>query len=97
MFLVITFVPFLLFNGLLTALPVVLYNPKEIWGVRAYTIPIEDFFYSFSLLGFNALVYRLVQRRLEAASADVGERGADVKTGGGSQGDRNVDDGGRDG
>jgi lycopene cyclase domain-containing protein len=59
----LTYVPFLIFNGLLTALPVVVYDNREIWGVRAYTIPLEDFFYSFALLGFNLLVYVPLSRR----------------------------------
>jgi lycopene cyclase domain-containing protein len=58
--LLLTYVPFLVFNGLLTALPVVLYSPRAIWGVRLYTIPLEDFFFSFSMLGFSVLSYRLL-------------------------------------
>jgi lycopene cyclase domain-containing protein len=61
----LTNIPFLIFNGLLTALPVVVYNDAENWGVRAFTIPLEDFFYSFSLLGFNFLVYQPLRRALE--------------------------------
>jgi lycopene cyclase domain-containing protein len=57
-----TYVPFLIFNGLLTALPVVLYSPRAIWGVRLYTIPLEDFLFSFSMLGFSVLSYRLFLR-----------------------------------
>jgi lycopene cyclase domain-containing protein len=56
---VISYVPFLLANGLLTALPVVTYGSQAILGFRVITIPIEDFLYSFSLLGFNLLAYRL--------------------------------------
>jgi lycopene cyclase domain-containing protein len=60
--LALTYVPFLIFNGLLTAIPIVVYNDAENWGIRVYTIPLEDFFYSFSLLGFNFLVFRLLGR-----------------------------------
>jgi lycopene cyclase domain-containing protein len=63
---VLTYVPFLIFNGLLTAIPIVVYNDLENWGIRVYTIPLEDFFYSFSLLGFNFLVFRLLRRGPEA-------------------------------
>jgi len=66
---ILTYVPFLLSNGLLTALPVVTYNDAENWGVRVYTIPLEDFFYSFSLLGFNLLVYLPLRRALDALRA----------------------------
>jgi lycopene cyclase domain-containing protein len=65
----LTYVPFLIFNGLLTAIPIVVYNDAENWGIRVYTIPIEDFFYSFSLLGFNFLVFRLFRRSAEGRSA----------------------------
>ena len=62
----LTYVPFLIFNGLLTGIPIVVYNDAENWGIRVYTIPLEDFFYSLSLLGFNILVYLPLRRRLEA-------------------------------
>lgn len=62
MFIGISMVPFLIFNGVLTSLPVVEYGSRAIWGVRVYTIPLEDFFYCFTLLGLNALVYSLFTR-----------------------------------
>ena len=65
----LTYVPFLIFNGLLTAVPIVIYNDAENWGIRVYTIPLEDFFYSFSLLGFNFLVFRLLRRKSETRNA----------------------------
>ncbi len=60
----ITYVPFLIVNGVLTALPIVLYADAAIWGVRVFTIPLEDFFYSFSMLGFDIMVYRALDFRL---------------------------------
>jgi lycopene cyclase domain-containing protein len=57
--LLVSYVPFLLANGLLTALPVVTYGDQAILGFRVISIPIEDFLYSFSLLGFNLLAYRV--------------------------------------
>lgn len=60
-------VPFLIVNAVLTALPVVEYNATAIWGARLGTIPLEDFFYNYSLLSFYLLAYRLAGRR---ASAD---------------------------
>jgi lycopene cyclase domain-containing protein len=59
----LTYAPFLVFNGILTSVPLVLYNDAEIWGVRVYTIPVEDFLYSFSLLALAILVYRPLRRR----------------------------------
>jgi len=62
LWLAICLVPFLLVNSILTALPVVQYNANAIWGVRFGTIPLEDFFYNYSLLSFYLLVYRLAGR-----------------------------------
>jgi len=52
-----SFIPFLIVNYALTSLPVVLYNPASVWGFRILTIPIEDFFYSFSMISFYIIVY----------------------------------------
>lgn len=57
-------IPFLIVNTILTALPIVQYNPSAIWGPRFITIPLEDFFYNYSLLSFYLLVYRLVKRNV---------------------------------
>jgi lycopene cyclase domain-containing protein len=50
-------VPFLIVNGVLTALPVVEYAPFGITGVRLGTIPVEDTLYSFVLLILNVYFY----------------------------------------
>jgi lycopene cyclase domain-containing protein len=65
LFITITYLPFFIVNYFLTAPPVVWYNPEAIWGIRITTIPLEDFFYSFSMLGFYLLVYRLLGRKKE--------------------------------
>lgn len=54
----ITFLPFLIVNGVLTSIPVVSYSEKAILGYRVGTIPIEDFLYSWSMLTLNLLVYQ---------------------------------------
>jgi lycopene cyclase domain-containing protein len=59
----LTYLPFLVFNGILTSVPLVVYNDAEIWGARVRTIPVEDFFYSFSLIALAVLVYRPLRRR----------------------------------
>jgi len=59
MWLAICYVPFLLVNSVLTALPVVQYNPTAIFGFRVFTIPIEDFFYNYAMLSFYLLFYRM--------------------------------------
>jgi lycopene cyclase domain-containing protein len=53
----ITYIPFLIVNYVLTSLPVVSYNENAIWGYRILTIPIEDFFYSYSMISFFLLIY----------------------------------------
>ncbi|MEI6877035.1 MAG: lycopene cyclase domain-containing protein [Spirochaetota bacterium] len=53
----LSFLPFLIFNGLFTALPIVRYAPAMILGPRVITIPLEDFAYSFSLIALAMMVY----------------------------------------
>lgn len=50
-------IPFLIFNGLLTSIPVVLYNVSENLGLRLISIPIEDIFYGMLLILINTLIY----------------------------------------
>lgn len=49
----ISLVPFCIVNGILTALPVVMYNDMENSGIRLYTIPVEDSVYGMLLLLCN--------------------------------------------
>jgi lycopene cyclase domain-containing protein len=51
---------FVLFNSLLTAIPVVIYNPEVILNLHLGTIPIEDFFYNWTLLTLYAGVYDMI-------------------------------------
>ena len=48
----------LVFNGYLTARPIVLYGETSQSGYRILTIPVEDFGYGFTLMLFNAMVYQ---------------------------------------
>ena len=57
------YLPFLIVNTTLTMLPIVLYNNLDTWGIRIISIPLEDFFYSFSLLSTNIAIYDLVKRK----------------------------------
>ncbi len=62
-YIILSFIPFIIFNYLLTSLVVVEYSPIAIWGGdgawngRFLTIPIEDFFYNFSMLSFYLMFY----------------------------------------
>jgi lycopene cyclase domain-containing protein len=58
----LTYLPFLVANGILTGLPVVWYDDARILGVRAGSIPLEDFFYSFSMLALAVLAYDVTRQ-----------------------------------
>lgn len=57
----LSLIPFLLVNGFLTGMftqaPIVWYNNLENLGLRIFTIPIEDFSYSFNLISLNILAF----------------------------------------
>jgi len=62
-FFLLSTVAFLVVNGILTGLPIVLYNPHAIWGIRIISIPIEDLLYNIGMLGFYLLSYETIGRR----------------------------------
>lgn len=62
-YMLLAFIPFVLVNYFLTSLPVVLYSSEAIFNVRITTIPVEDFFYSFSLVAFYIYTYELFQQK----------------------------------
>jgi lycopene cyclase domain-containing protein len=51
------FLLFILFNYFLTSLPVVIYSPLAVSGVRFLTIPLEDFFYNFTMMSVYLVFY----------------------------------------
>lgn len=55
----VTYVPFFIVNYILTSTPVVIYNDAANWSVRVTTIPLEDFFYSFSMISLWFLFYEV--------------------------------------
>ena len=54
---ILSLIPMFFVNGILTSYPVLIYNPEENLGVRIGTIPIEDFIYSYVLIGLVFLIY----------------------------------------
>ena len=60
---VVSLLPFYIVNGILTSLPVVMYNDAENSGIRVGTIPFEDHFYSLSLLLLNVLFFEFLRSR----------------------------------
>ncbi|MBS1636653.1 MAG: carotenoid biosynthesis protein [Bacteroidetes bacterium] len=59
----VSLIPFLLFDGLITAIPIVSYNDAENSGIRIYSIPLEDLFYCLSLLLFPVQVMEYLRKK----------------------------------
>ncbi len=59
----VSLIPFYIVNGILTAIPIVLYNNQENMALRIGTIPFEDHFYSLALLLLNAGFFEYFKRR----------------------------------
>lgn len=55
--------PFYIVNGILTSIPIVLYNNQQNLGFRVGTIPFEDHFYSMGLLLMNVYLYEFFQSK----------------------------------
>lgn len=68
----IVVIPFLVVNGLLTGIPVVLYNDAENLGLRIFpflpwplnNIPVEDIFYGMLLILMNVTLFERMRHRV---------------------------------
>lgn len=59
----VSLVPFYIVNGILTSIPIVMYNDAENMTFRIGTIPFEDHFYSMSMLLINIQLFEYFKRR----------------------------------
>jgi lycopene cyclase domain-containing protein len=59
----IILIPFLVVNGFLTAIPVIIYNNAENLATRICTIPVEDIFYGMLLVMMNIVGYEKLLKR----------------------------------
>lgn len=64
----VSFIPFSIVNGLLTAIPVVIYNDQQNTGIRLGTIPVEDLIFSFVMLFLSSAIFDLAQRKMKKQS-----------------------------
>ena len=61
----VTLIPFLIVNGVLTAVPVVSYNDAENLGIRLFTIPVEDSVYLMGMMLMVNVVYEKVRNVMD--------------------------------
>lgn len=59
----VSLIPFLIVNGLLTGIPVVTYNDAENLGIRIITIPVEDTQYTLLMLLMNTILFEYFKRK----------------------------------
>jgi len=58
----------LVINGYLTWRPIVIYNETKMLGVRLFTIPLEDFFFGFALIGLNLIIWEYFSEKENKAN-----------------------------
>ncbi len=66
---VVSLLPFYIVNGILTSVPIVMYNNAENMGKRVGTIPVEDHFYSMALLLMNIGFFEYLKRKNQSSIA----------------------------
>lgn len=60
---IVSLFSFYIVNGLLTSIPVVMYNDAENMAFRVGTIPFEDHFYSMAMLLMNIMFFEYFRKR----------------------------------
>lgn len=65
---IVSLLPFYIVNGILTSVPIVMYNDAENMGFRIFTIPFEDHFYSMAMLLLNILLFDHFKRKSTLAA-----------------------------
>lgn len=65
---IVSLLPFYIVNGILTSVPIVLYNNAENIGKRVGTIPFEDHFYSLALLLMNVAFFEYFKNKRKLAA-----------------------------
>jgi lycopene cyclase domain-containing protein len=55
-----------LVNGYLTWRPIVLYNDPFYFGIRLYTIPVEDYVYGFALMGLSVVLWEWFKVKMKS-------------------------------
>ncbi|AAT44119.1 lycopene cyclase domain-containing protein [Picrophilus oshimae] len=63
LFIIIMYIPFIVFDHFLTSLPVFTYGVHAIINIRILSIPVEEFIYVYSLMNFYALFYNIYKKR----------------------------------
>lgn len=63
----VSLLPFYVVNGILTSIPIVLYNDAENLAFRVGTIPFEDHFYSLAMLLLNVIFFEFFKHRSQSA------------------------------
>ncbi|MFD2162198.1 lycopene cyclase domain-containing protein [Paradesertivirga mongoliensis] len=63
----VSLAPFYVVNGILTSIPIVLYNDAENLGFRVGTIPFEDHFYSLAMLLLNVIFFEFFKQKSQSA------------------------------
>jgi lycopene cyclase domain-containing protein len=66
---IVSLLPFYIVNGILTAIPIVLYNNAENMAKRVGTIPVEDHFYSMALLVMNVGFFEYFKNKADTVKS----------------------------